>query len=509
MGRKSGRIAAFAVGLLAGLPGIAGANTLTVTASDLLPFGTGSYWAPGVAPPPYEGPSIKVRDRDPVSGWLAERISDGRAHGFADMVYDNRDRLHSSLLPTDFPALPHLKYGPELVQAGIDYGIGGRVLLPTVTFGNSSTAITGGNAPRSLPRFAMTDPEWPDRLFTGYRRNHIYIYPEHRDHDLIDLFPANWPYTVISQGSSGSDQAFMKGFAMSLAALPPETFAKLREERLVAPTLQMLLRQSMGPGYTGTSYLSGPAHPVVFDGKALDRRAMVRAAAELKADEIPPMVQLTVLDESFSETAGLANQDERLFSTPSAIARLWHSPMPRAWLELSAETTRDPNGRALEFHWRLLNGDPAFVQIEPMGEEAHKARITIDWHAPLMRLAPIDQGAVRMSSRVDVGVIAWNGVNFSAPAIVSVDLPAHQKRTYEHGPDGALTFAQIDYDAVGRRMAFDPLLYWTAPWSDRFVDGRWQRRFHGTAEWRDSNPDFVHPIDRSDPKRPVLQLWRP
>jgi len=42
-----------------------------------------------------------------------------------------------------------------------------------------------------------------------------------------DLFQVNTPYLVISQGSSGTDQPFLRAFVSAAAALQPETQQRL------------------------------------------------------------------------------------------------------------------------------------------------------------------------------------------------------------------------------------------------------------------------------------------
>ena len=68
---------------------------------------------------------------------------------------------------------------------------------------------------------------------------------------------------------------------------------------------------------------------------------------------------------------------------------------------VSAEDTSDLNGRPLTFEWSLLQGDPAKVRIEPLGDGA-SARITLDWHDPFR----ISEENPVVSSRIDVGVFA-------------------------------------------------------------------------------------------------------
>jgi len=75
-------------------------------------------------------------------------------------------------------------------------------------------------------------------------------YPEHRDHDVGlngdgggygDVYPTNTPYLIASQGSSGSDQPFMRAIPFTLAAFRPEVKKKLVETGLLMPTIQMIL----------------------------------------------------------------------------------------------------------------------------------------------------------------------------------------------------------------------------------------------------------------------------
>lgn len=145
---------------------------------------------------------------------------------------------------------------------------------------------------------------------------------------------------------------------------------------------------------------------------------------------------------------------------------------------LSAEDSRDANGRPLTFHWRLLQGDPAKVRIEPLDGGA-RARVTLDWHDPFRISEENDQ----ITSRVDIGVFADNGAHDSAPAILSWTFPAHETRVYETGPDNAPRVVSIDYADPGKAGIYaDPLLYPRARWRDVYryaADGRrlgWTRR---------------------------------
>ena len=431
--------------------------------NDLRPVGAMGFLAPGLVPPPVPPglPAVDPADASPEAGLLRRYVAQGVSAGFGGLLYDNRDRGHSALPPGLFPALARLSYAPALAAQGLDYGLGGAILWPLPTLGNSSTALTSGPAARSLPRAAMTFPGGPAQAFRAYAANMIYVYPEHRDHDAADLYPGAWPYMVITQGSSGSDQPVLRALALTMAAFRPETRARLVETGLMAPTLQMLLRRNLAGLQGAEAYLSPAAHPAVIEAERLAPGRMVAAAALLNPGEIPPMVRLTVEAEDFARAAGLAGLSERLYSTPSAVARIWRGWQGRREMVISAAATRDPNGRDLRFHWIALSGDPARLRVEPLDAAGTRARITIDWHETVA----LPGG--RRGARVDVAAIAWNGAQFSAPAIVSVSFPDHQIRRHAPGPDGAPRLAEIDYRAEGRD--YDPLLHWSAPWRDVMV----------------------------------------
>ncbi len=55
-----------------------------------------------------------------------------------------------------------------------------------------------------------------------------------------------------------------------------------------------------------------------------------------------------------------------------------------------------------------------------------------------------------------------------------------------------------------RDAYFDPRLYWSAPWSDRWTDTGLERRLLG-GDWQ-TVPDGEYTIDRSRPRKPVLVL---
>lgn len=399
-----------------------------------------------------------------VAKLLNEWYAQGRAAGHHGDLYDNLDRGHSDLPSGQFPQLAWVRYAKDAKARGYDYSPKKPVDFGAPTLGNSSTARTSGALWRSMPRLALTMPGGVEELWREYTSNQIYVYPEHRDHDgdKGDLFLANTPYVAISQGSSGSDKPLLNALAVAMAALPPDTKRFAVERGLLAPTLQMLLRWSQNHVSSLSTYLSGYAHPTVFEGKDINAVKIAHRAQHLTPDVLPPLVRLRVEKERtppqgveiFGE--GL---DERYFDTPSAIARIARGAARDRRMVVSAADTRDPNGRDLTFKWVLLRGDPDKVRITPLDEAGTRAEIVVSWHDEVK----VPGKPKLKSRRVDIGVFADNGALHSAPAFVSIAFPATQIREYD--AEGRILSVSYDPKKLEKRYA-DPVLFPRRGWRD-------------------------------------------
>lgn len=494
----------FCLAYLAGSIGTAWAEEAVITPQMLRPFGTG-YDLIGFQTPDVTGLPILRADRtDPAARLLRVLAARGDINGHQGILYDNRDRGHSTLRPGAYPSLVRTSYGPgfERRDHGLSVGIG----LPGIVIGNSSMAVTGGSRPRSLPRLAMTTPVRSRQAYSDYINNRLYLHPEHRDHDAADLFPANWPFTVTSQGSSGSDKPFLHAFLMTLAAMDPETLRHMEAEGLTAPTLQMLMRRNLRGINSLAEYYSAAAHPPVFDGPDLRVERMMSQAADLRPDTLPPMVRLSVLEDGFANAAGLMGRSEHLFTTPAALARLWRGFEAKKRMVVSTHNTLDPAGRDLTYRWVLLRGDPAKVLIRPF-DNGTQAEIEIAWHDAFD--VPGPEGMMT-TSRVDIGVFAEVAGVPSAPSMISVHFPTHQTRRYSTAPDGTPRLDSIDYDALSRNAPYDPTLYWSAFWRDEALwdsNGTlsgWRRTKAINPQTFDVAQGTSYALTRADTRTPVL-----
>ncbi len=388
----------------------------------------------------------------------------GTAAGNAGDWYDNRDRGHSGLRMSPYPQLQKVGYTAAQLKRRFDWA-GQRVILPKVVFGNSSTSASFARGGSNVRQYYSSERRLRF-LHEQYTHNNLYIYPEHRDHDTGhngapghgDAFPTNTPYLICSQGSSGSDQAFMRAMPQVLAAFRPAVKRRLVATGLLMPTVQMILRMtgrqlppvpaSRPAKAYRKAYLSGKAHPTVFAGGNVDALAMVRMAHGIRPENIPPMIRLVVARED-EPKRGLDYFDparsEAHADTPCVIARIWRGRARRRTMTVSAAGSEDVNRRPLTFHWVVLRGDDQRVRIRKLNAAGSLAEITLDYH----ERRPIAAGSAMASNRVDVGVFVHNGAYYSAPGFVTFLSLDSEARCY----DEAGRIVEIGYGAGESRLA--------------------------------------------------------
>lgn len=414
----------------------------SVCASGSGPATTGPATAPTSAPTLLATTSPITTSDGKEAALLKKWWQDGTAAGHVGDFYDNRDRGHSELDIRCWPQLKKLVYTPEQLASRSDWA-GQHTLLPFVTFGNSSTSAGVANGGSNV-RMYYDNPRGLTFLYLQYISNNLYMYPEHVDYNpghngvgggFGDLYPTNTPYLITSQGSSGTDQPFMKAVCATLAALRPEVKKTLVQRGMLMPTIQMIFRTCNKQLDKPEDYLTGKAHPTVFDGSKVDALKMVEMAHAITMADIPPMVLMKVLGEDepvngkdFFDAAG---RTEKLADTPCVIARIWRGMAGKRTMKVSAAGSSDVNNRPLKFDWVVLHGDPKTVWIKTQ-DDGKTAEITFSY--PYRR--PITDGSAMESNRVDIGVFAYNGAYYSAPAFITFCSLDDESRTYD--PDGRL-----------------------------------------------------------------------
>lgn len=417
---------------------------------------------------------------DPVRGFgeagelVRKWYGDGTAAGNHGDLYDNHDTDHSNMDYDSFPQLTRIEFDEAVKARNLHHGLQLLFLFNrnAPTIGNSSTALVSGPFWRCQVRSALTQPRGPQLLYLQYASNHIYFYPEHRDHDpghngagdgYGDVMPANTPYYLLSQGSSGSDRPLMHAVALILAAFRPEVKAELIKQSALAPTVQMIFRRGYMPVEQADDYFTGKAHPTAFDGDKLNLVKMVTLAHEMMLESLPPIAQIQMVKED-DVAVGIDYFDvaprERLFDTPSAIARIAKSTRYERTMIVTAERSRALHGEPLKYRWHILRGDPKRISIEPIAE-GQAAQIRVKHH-PRMPVLP---GSTLESNRVDIGCFAENAQYASAPAFVSILYLDNEKREY----DDANRISVVDYaEAETAQNYVDPLLDFKKNWRDEY-----------------------------------------
>lgn len=454
---------------------------------------------------------------------LRQWWKEGTAAGNLGDFYDNHDTEHSNMDYGRFPQLTRIEFSDRAKARGWHHGLQAMFFYNGVVLGNSSTALVNGPIWRSQPRLALTNPRSAAILAAQYFGNHIYFYPEHRDHDpghngagdgYGDVYPMNTPYVVISQGSSGSDVVFMNAVAAALAAFRPEAKEKLRASGMLMPAVQMILRASSKKVKKPEDYLTGVAHPTVFEGGDLDVVRMVKMAHEITADSLPPVARIRVVEED-QPVLGRDYFDiaprEKLLDTPAAIARAAKSTQYWRRMVVTAADSTDPQGGMLKYHWVVLRGDPQRITIKPQNEAGSVAEIRIGYH----ERRPIAEGSKLESNRVDIGLFVENAKWHSAPAFVTCYFLDNERRVY----DEKQRIKVCDYaDPEISKNYVDPLVDFPKRWRDEYEyddAGKlrgWTRLRGDARESFDAEGGLI--VDRDDagaPKaaRPVRYIANP
>jgi hypothetical protein len=412
----------------------------SLAALVLLTFAPVAAILAGEPPAKKPDPQPAAKPITAASGPLAELLkkwhAEGTAAGNTGDWYDNRDREHSGLNMSLYPQLQKVEYPEEARQRRLDWAAQ-RTVLPLVVFGNSSTSA-GPQQGGSNPRRQYSHPLGLKLLHLQYTSNNLYIYPEHCDYDpghngtpgFGDLYPTNTPYLIISQGSSGSDQPFMHAVASTLAAFRPETKKRLADAGLLMPTIQMIFRASNKHLADPKEYLSGKAHPPVFQGGDVDALKMAQMAHEITPETLPPVVLLEV-DEEDAAVPGRDYFEENaspvLGDTTAVIARICRSRSAQHRIVVSAAKSYAPSHQPLKWHWVVLRGDAARIKVKPLDTHGSRAEIAVPWH----ERRPIAEGSPMESNRVDIGVIVHDGKYYSAPGFVTFFFLDNEARTYD------------------------------------------------------------------------------
>jgi hypothetical protein len=341
----------------------------------------------------------------PITDCLAALQGQGLATGNVGDFYDNMDGDHTTLNTANHPDVTylHTAYGTQSIGSVPEHMDPGDALI-----GNASLCSTVGSECYGQLRWQISVGR-ADTLSQLYRQNKFFWFPEHTDHDDVDRADYMVPFTNNSQGSSGSEMDEVEKFLWTIAALSPEAKAAAITNGTLMPAVQMIFRRTRVA--SDTEYLSGKAHANAFDNVANDW-TMVRWAQLLGAGDVPPVAELTVIEEDWDMTTG-----EVGFTTPVSIQRKWKGAIdtPRRMV-VEAAAAGASTDATVSYHWRVLRGSADGVRITEQSADGARVEIEIDHH--LEETVEVD-GVPRLTKLVVIGAFVHDGRSFSAPSLVT------------------------------------------------------------------------------------------
>jgi hypothetical protein len=348
---------------------------------------------------------------------IAALVAASRAAGYAGLSYHDMDNGHANY---NTSAMPGIEAQVNQAYVGTDpwHSDPARILVA-----NQSQAYSFGDGWASIPRNGSIA-----QIGTLWEQSKLFLWPEHRDHGLVDYYAWQTPTMVLSQGSSGSELDEVGKLLHLLAALPADVRAALHTANQLMPAIAMLHRRARVA--TDLDYLTPPPHaPAVTDADVA--REGIQLAASIRPDELPPVAKLTVETATIPAdwaTAGFVQQEIGAFAmtwSSSALPAVAPPGTLSVIVDLAPAST-DPGSRPLYFFARVVRGDPARLRVTQLAPS--RFQIEAEW--PEL-YAEMVNGHERSSRRATVAFVAHNGLWLSAPAFLSV----FGGNPLEHAPD--------------------------------------------------------------------------
>ena len=353
--------------------------------------------------------------------------------------YLNMDGGHSKIDIKRYPQLG-IAQSENLISSSDEFSRFAHVIIGNASLG-TRTDSRGKKVRGSMINTYYTSqdnsPNSADKLYYHYRNNIMFVFPAVACYEpgingspgFGDYFPANTAYTVGSVGASGTDKPFLEALIYTSASFNPLVKKTLKEEGLLMPTIQMILRMNNSNISNPDEYLSGKAHPPAFYGSQLDVLKMCKFATLMTVNTLPPMIQLNVLDEDNPlqgrEFFDPRFKSDKIFDSPAAIARTFRGCKKVKKLIVSADYSYDVGNRPLTYRWVILRGEKDKIKIIPKNDKNSIVEIQVQYFEKYK-----DPDYSLYTNRIDIGAFVHNGTYFSAPGFVTFYSLANELRTY-------------------------------------------------------------------------------
>lgn len=281
------------------------------------------------------------------------------------------------------------------------------MLFPYPVFGNASLAMV--DTPqmpnpywRSLPRAMMTiESRFLGRMVKLYLSNQTWVFPSHADTAPVgtngDVFASIAPYWMTTAGRSWSDQPYLRGALEASRSLNPQVKAEIAKRRLLAPTIQTLIRKSLKGVTNEVDYLCAKAHPTALPPGGLDVARLKAAAKAMTIEAIPPLAVISV-------------EDAPVRQKPHIPELTYMSPFAWAYVLRADESVRRFTITA--------KGAEMFSATVTHGDDGRNVRISKV--KPNVFTVTLDAAGLSPTNRVDITVVGRNAkTGWGAPSYVS------------------------------------------------------------------------------------------
>ena len=337
-----------------------------------------------------------------LGGFTARmKLAKAKTEPYTGILYMNRDGGHSLIKLKDFPGITEIKLDAEGRARKADLNVP-NILFDYPLFGNCSMAFTFGPYWRSLSRALMTNESGKLQLMEKmYLTNQFWVFPANADIAPVgtngDVFASITPYYITTAGRSFSDRPYVTAALKATAALPSKTRETLIRRGLLTPTIQTLIRKSLNAVKNEDDYFTARAHPTAFPMNGVDTNRLFAAAAALKVEEIPPLVNLKV-------------SLNRPKTTPIWPECTYLSDFAYAYILRAEDEDRE--------FTILLNGASEYKVVKTHGE---KADVKIEMLRPNLAIVRVKKSQLGPVNRVDIAIFGRNqGTGWGAPSYLSI-----------------------------------------------------------------------------------------
>lgn len=250
---------------------------------------------------------------------------------------------------------------------------------------------------------------------------------------VADCLPANIPFQFAVAGSEQSVSNVQRALDAAAAALRADLRDRLRESRLLSPTVNWMLRRTLFSATDSRTYLKARNHAAAVSEANVNVSNLLALARAMTPSAVPPVVALYSADETRRNLTcppAVPGVDypgihpERTYRTPFGIGMVLRAPQCRRTFRFRAVAWPNPRLK-VTFAWVPVTSS---VWIHGWPGKQPK-----DGYAAFT----VDMRSIPRGRRLDVAVFAKaEGGFWGPPSVISFYVSPYEARSY--AKDGTL-----------------------------------------------------------------------